>query len=149
MWLIIIFFLIFLVNIGALFINEELIICVALLLFFYLFFYNLKLIIKKFFFYKIEYIYFIFKTLIDINIQLINILLRNVKFYNNFINLINLIELNCVKLIQLNSSKFKFILNLLLNKLFFNLLNNNKLFLKNNLLLFNIEIIYKVKFLKI
>jgi len=149
MWLIIIFFLIFLINIGILFINEEFIICVALLLFFYLFFYNLKLILKKFFFYKIEYIYFIFKNLIDINIQLINILLRNVKYYNNFINLVNLIELNCVKLIRLDSNKYKFILNLLLNKILFNILNNNKLFLKNNLLLFNIEVIFKVKYLNI
>jgi hypothetical protein len=75
MWLIIIFFIMFLVNIGVLFINEEFILCVTLLLFFYLFFYNLKLIIKKYFFYKIEYIFFIFKNLIDINIKLINIFL--------------------------------------------------------------------------
>ena len=141
MWLIIIFFLIFLVNIGALFINEELIICVALLLFFYLFFYNLKLIIKKFFFYKIEYIFFIFKILIDLNIKITNYLLKCIKFYNKYIHFIHLVELNCVNCIKLNSTKFNFILNIFINKILFNILNNNNNKIINKDLIINLELI--------
>jgi hypothetical protein len=141
--------IIILINFEYLFFNEELIICITLLLFFFLIFYNLKLVIKKYFFYKIEYIYFIFKILIDINIQITNLLLKCIKFYNNFINLIILIEFNSIKLIELNSIKINFILNLFLNKILANLLIYNKFVIKNNQIIFDLEDLYKIKYLNI
>jgi len=125
-----------------------LIICLSLLLFFYLFFYNLKLIIKSFFFYKIEYIYFIFQYLININIQIINLLLININMYNHFINLIFLIENQSAILIKQNFNKFNFILNIFLKKILIKLIKNELILLKCSDIIINLENAYFVKYIK-
>jgi len=147
MWLIIIL-IIFLSNLGIIFINEEFIICLSLLLFFYLFFYNFKLIIKSFFFYKIEYIYFIFQYLINVNIQTISLLLININLYNKNINLLFLVEYYSGILIRQNFNKFNFILNLFLKKNLIYLIQHELNFLNNKEIIVNIENAYLVKYIK-
>jgi hypothetical protein len=120
----------------------------SLLLFFYLFFYNFKLIIKSFFFYKIEYIYFIFQYLINVNIQTINFLLININLYNKFINLIFLVEYYSGILIRQNFNKFNFILNLFLKKNLIYLIQHELNFLNNKEIIVNIENAYLVKYIK-
>ena len=120
----------------------------SLLLFFYLFFYNFKLIIKSFFFYKIEYIYFIFQYLINVNIQTINLLLININLYNKYINLIFLVEYYSGILIKQNFNKFNFILNLFLKKNLIYLIQHELNFLNNKEIIVNIENAYLVKYIK-
>ena len=120
----------------------------SLLLFFYLFFYNFKLIIKSFFFYKIEYIYFIFQYLINVNIQTISLLLININLYNKNINLLFLVEYYSGILIRQNFNKFNFILNLFLKKNLIYLIQHELNFLNNKEIIVNIENAYLVKYIK-
>ena len=151
MFLIIIFCMIIIfLNIEILFFNEELIICLTLILFFYLFFYNFKLIIKKYFFYKIDYIFFVYNYLINLNIKLIEIILKNLKIYNEMYNYLSITQLFLLisKNITLEIFNLKkrqsYILNFFYKNLFKNVLNILSIkYLKKNINI-NIEIKYLI-----
>ena len=144
------FIIIFFLNINMLYINEEVILLIALLFFFYFVFSNIQLILKNFFFNKIEYIYFIFSYLINLNILLLDKLLKNLNLYSNLILILNLIDHNLYFKLSSIFKKKNNLLKLFFIKLLFVLIKNNfnKLFwLKQNNNI-NIELKYLYYYLK-
>ena len=97
---------------------------------------------------QIEYIYFIFQYLINVNIQTISLLLININLYNKNINLLFLVEYYSGILIRQNFNKFNFILNLFLKKNLIYLIQHELNFLNNKEIIVNIENAYLVKYIK-